>query len=238
MSKAHKGQIKSPNAYSFPKGHKINLGKKNHLGFKHSKEARKKMSDALKGRKLTEQHKEKIRKYAIEHNTAKRMWGKGDKAPNWRGGKTPLIRLIRGTSKYKQWRSDIFKRDNFKCIICGKKGRLVVDHFPIKFSTIIHFKDIKTIEEALDCKWLWDKRNGRTLCHDCHIKTYNYGGRKPLEAFIEDLLNEQKEEIEKIMRRMADNYDQDDMIKYQAIQEAIREIKCRKLIHTENQKNL
>ena len=37
---------------------------------------------------------------------------------------------------------------------------------------VISENKIKTFEEAINCKELWDITNGRTLCITCHRKTF------------------------------------------------------------------
>jgi len=39
----------------------------------------------------------------------------GEDNPNWKGGITPLARHIRNSYKYRQWRSDVFTKDDFIC---------------------------------------------------------------------------------------------------------------------------
>ena len=79
---------------------------------------------------------------------------------------------IRELFKYRQWRSDIFTRDDFTCVWCGVRGvYLEADHFPKRFSEIITEYNIKTLDEALNCEELWNINNGRTLCNNCHNKT-------------------------------------------------------------------
>ena len=96
----------------------------------------------------------------------------------WRGGLTALTKLIRSSAQYAQWRTAIFRRDNFTCIFCGEHGgELNADHFPITFSEIIRGHNITTIADALACVELWDTNNGRTLCRECHLKTPTFGGR-------------------------------------------------------------
>lgn len=92
---------------------------------------------------------------------------------NWKGGITPLTKQIRGCFEYKQWRSDIFIRDDFTCLVCKKRGGdLEVDHNPKMFSEIIEEYAIKDMEQALVCSELWDINNGRTLCVDCHREAF------------------------------------------------------------------
>ena len=62
---------------------------------------------------------------------------------------TPLYIAIRECYKYRQWRTDIFRRDNFICVLCGERGgELNADHYPKRFTDIIRESGIKTIEEA------------------------------------------------------------------------------------------
>lgn len=106
---------------------------------------------------------------------------KGEKSHLWKGGLTPLKNQVRQCFKYRQWRLDIFTRDNFTCIICGKKSckgervYIEADHFPITFSKIFYDNKIKTVEEAVQCEEFWNINNGRTLCKGCHLKTETHG---------------------------------------------------------------
>jgi hypothetical protein len=84
-----------------------------------------------------------------------------------------LLKLkIRNTTKYLNWRLSILKRDNFTCKIChasvkeNKSLRLEVHH-PKAFDEICK-NNVATIEQALECKELWDLRNGISICYRCH----------------------------------------------------------------------
>jgi len=93
----------------------------------------------------------------------------GENHPNWKGGVTPLMLQIRHCFEYRQWRSDIFTKDDFTCQKCKVRGgKLEADHYPKKFSTIFHENKIKSLEEALSCEEFWNINNGRTLCKKCH----------------------------------------------------------------------
>jgi len=83
--------------------------------------------------------------------------GKGN--PHWKGGLTHPSRRLRGTSLYKKWRSEILRRDNYTCVLCGLNENLEADH-------IKNFHFYKQLR--------FDLSNGRTLCHGCHIKTDDY----------------------------------------------------------------
>lgn len=76
--------------------------------------------------------------------------------------------------KYKEWRTDIFNRDNYTCVLCGKHGgRLQADHIVQKaiFIKICNYD----FEDCMEYQPLWDLKNGRTLCYKCHKSTPTYG---------------------------------------------------------------
>lgn len=103
----------------------------------------------------------------------------GDKNPNWRGGKTPLILSIRGSSLYKTWRKEIFRRDNYTCRICGKPSAGDIEaHHVISVASMIRAYNLVSIQEAVSCEQLWSKDNGLTLCKSCHAQTDNYKGKR------------------------------------------------------------
>lgn len=137
---------------------------------------------------ITKQKLSKLKKkYFKEHPEAKIKLSedrKGSKGSNWKGGHVLLKDTIRHCYKYRQWRSDVFTRDDFTCQICGKRGgRLVADHIKA-FSLILQENNITTLEQALDCEELWNINNGRTLCEECHRKTENYGGKANKKIFL------------------------------------------------------
>lgn len=107
----------------------------------------------------------------------------GEKHFAWKGGKSTLNVKIRNLPETKNWRQEIFKRDNFTCVLCGHKSSdrkpnyvpLNADHYPKTFASIIDNYEIKSVEEAVSCTELWDLNNGRTLCLNCHRKTDTWG---------------------------------------------------------------
>jgi len=93
---------------------------------------------------------------------------KKEKHPNWKNGITSLNKQIRNCDLYFQWRSDVFKRDEWICQTCHKKGCYLEAHHKKPLILIINENNIKTMKSALVCKELWDVNNGVTLCKDCH----------------------------------------------------------------------
>ena len=141
-------------------------------GYKHTKESKVKMRESHKGQ--------------IPWNKGKKgvqvAWNKGLKGLNgtafgenhynWKGGITPLVRQIRNCLRYRQWRDDIFTRDEFICQGCLIKKRVLNAHHIKEFTKIFEENDIKTIDEALNCDELWNMNNGITLCKECHIEIH------------------------------------------------------------------
>lgn len=153
-------------------------------GIPHSEETKKRISESCKARGIgkwmigknhTEETKAKIKK-----NNAKYWLGKTAQLhAHWKDARiNPLYLTIRQCFKYRQWRSSIYKRDEYACVLCKKKasGMLEADHYPKQFIEILNEFKIDSLEKAIDCDPLWDINNGRTLCKDCHNPTR---GRRP-----------------------------------------------------------
>jgi hypothetical protein len=132
-----------------------------------------------KGKKLTQKHKDKIKKnnarywLGTHHNVGYKHteeWKQkmsinfsGEKSPSWQGGKSFEIYPIDWT---KTLRISIRERDRYTCQICSDKQGDTVFH--------IHHID-------------YDKRNCNpnnliTLCKSCHMKT-NFGREYWIEYF-------------------------------------------------------
>lgn len=111
-----------------------------------------------------------------KRTSPKSEFKKGKLHWNWKEGITPLIVKIRENKKYRQWRLNIFKRDNFVCQRCGKHNGLgqtvyLEAHHKKEFSKIMRDNNIKTFNSAIKCGELWSINNGVTLCKQCHSKT-------------------------------------------------------------------
>lgn len=141
------------------------------VGSKYSEERCKKISMGLIGKKKSASHVEKMRinrtGKSLSLETRKKLSEalKGEKSHLWKGGMMDVNKKIRESFEYKEWRRSVFVRDNYACVICGKKGgKLNADH-------------IKPF--AMYPKLRLELSNGRTLCVSCHKNTETYG-RKTL----------------------------------------------------------
>lgn len=162
-------------------------------GAKLTEEQKKRMCGRIgwnKGEKLSEITKikisetNKIRGIKPPLRTGISPWNKGLKGFRagilshlWKGGFLPLKILIRSSFEYRQWRTNVFIRDNRTCQWCNQyRGNLNADHIK-PFSQILEENKIDSLEKALACAELWDIKNGRTLCKDCHKTTDSYFNR-------------------------------------------------------------
>ena len=184
----------------YSKGNKYCLGKRNALGktWTVSRETRKRVSIAklgrlnpMYGKTTSEKQKQIARKRCLENNPAKTLEAREklrknhlkEKSPFWKGGRCNLVDKIKGSYQYRLWRKAVFQRDNWTCRHCNKRSKKgdkieIHPHHIISFSLILDKECIKTIEQALKCKQLWDVSNGLTLCLECHKKTDSYGKYK------------------------------------------------------------
>lgn len=147
----------------FKKGSKINLGRK------HTLESKIKIGLSGKGR--------------IPWNKGLPMLNKrGPNSYNWKGGTYETERkAFEHKIEYKQWRLDVFKRDDYTCQNCKKRGgKLNADHI----KSYILYPDLRL-----------DLNNGRTLCIPCHKKTETYGYKSVLLNNIKKNEEIQQKEI-------------------------------------------
>jgi hypothetical protein len=84
-----------------------------------------------------------------------------------------LLKLIKNTTEYLNWRIAILKRDKFKCRICSasikdNKGLRLEVHHAKSFNDICKENNFTTIKQALTCKEIWNLDNGISLCYACH----------------------------------------------------------------------
>lgn len=133
------------------------IGARGKIAWSHGKKLtdshRYKLSLSHMGHKISEDTKEKMRKSAKS----------GSDSRFWKGGITPMNKTER--TKFRlHLQSQVLRRDNFTCQLCGKRGgNLQVDH-------------IQSWSEYVELRFNLD--NCRTLCMDCHYQV-TFGKPKP-----------------------------------------------------------
>ena len=79
-----------------------------------------------------------------------------DKHPNWKGGITGELQLLRHTKEYDEWRFKVYRKYYYHCIECKKHcSNNIVAH---------HTKDFKNYPEIR-----FDVNNGVVMCRKCHL---------------------------------------------------------------------
>lgn len=86
---------------------------------------------------------------------------KKEKNPKWKGGITPINKLLRNSREAKEWRLSVFKRDDWKCQKCGSRS-CKNNYVRIEAH---HIKPFATFPEIR-----FEITNGMTLCKSCHDK--------------------------------------------------------------------
>lgn len=106
LTKANQTSFKIGHSQSNTGRTHFKMGSAGHLGYSHSEETKKKISESRKG------------KTAKENN------------PNWKGGLYGTERhSLMSTTDYRNWRNSVFKRDNYTCVKCSSTNLyLHADH--------------------------------------------------------------------------------------------------------------
>ena len=87
----------------------------------------------------------------------------GQRNSNWKGGITRLIRGIRRSPEYYQWRKKVLSRDKFVCVRCGSDKKINSHH----------------IRSIFDYPaGIFEANNGVALCENCHRMTDSYGKKR------------------------------------------------------------
>jgi hypothetical protein len=158
-------------------------------GYKHTEDAKRKMSEARKGENNPAKREDvriKIsqKKKGFRHrpetclliSQKRKNKYTGENNPNWKGGRSKFIKSIYRLPEYINWQKKCMERDNFKCVVCSehRKIYLTVHH--------IYSKDINFDR-------IFDINNGVTICKKCHRKFHNYYGygKNTLEQWNEFL---------------------------------------------------
>lgn len=104
-------------------------------------------------------NRERISKGWKPWNYGKNEIFNGDKNPNWKGGISDKMNLLRQSDEYVNWRSLVFMRDNYTCQKCKRVGGNLHAH---------HKALVKFYPELII-----NVDNGLTLCKSCHHKIHS-----------------------------------------------------------------
>lgn len=153
--------------YEFTKEHRRKLSEA-HKGKKQSQATKDKRSQSLKGKKRPSFSKEwkkniglaaKNRKCTEKTRRKLSEMHKGNKTNFWKGGIDRKIYKHYNNLNYRLWREGVFKRDDWTCQSCKIKsgnGKAVFLH-PHHIKSYTHYPKLR-----------YEISNGLTLCKDCH----------------------------------------------------------------------
>lgn len=86
-----------------------------------------------------------------------------EKNGNWKGGITSENRKLRASTKWIDWRAQVFERDNYTCQSCNVKGIPLEPHHMYSFAKYPEYR--------------FEEWNGQTLCKQCHKDLHDSLGR-------------------------------------------------------------
>jgi len=122
-----------------------------HLSRPHTEEEKRKLSEHWK---LVGHPKGMLGKHHSDE--AKRKMSekrRGKDNSFWKGGITTLMRGIRRSPEYYQWRKAVLERDNHICQDCGATKQVDAHHI----QSIVDYPE-----------GIFEVNNGLTICGDCH----------------------------------------------------------------------
>lgn len=93
----------------------------------------------------------------------------GENHPNWKGGISSERQRFNASKEAKEWREEVFKRDNYTCQKCKQKGGTLNAHHKKQFAL---FPELRL---EID--------NGITLCESCHRNEHRLIGKKKNRRF-------------------------------------------------------
>jgi hypothetical protein len=103
-----------------------------------------------KGMKMSDEHRKKL---SLSHITT---------------GTTPIMKRLRSSVDYKNWREAVYKRDDYTCRKCLQRGGKLHPHH---FASFARYSDLR-----------FEVDNGITLCVDCHKNFHKQYGLKSFKA--------------------------------------------------------
>lgn len=122
-----------------------------HLHRPHTGEEREKLSQTWK--RIGHPSGMKGRHHSEETKLKMSLARQGSKNGNWKGGLTELVKGIRRSPEFYQWRKSVLERDNHSCQDCGGAEKIDAHH----------------IQQIIDYpEGIFDIDNGLALCENCH----------------------------------------------------------------------
>lgn len=138
------------------------------------------ISKAQKGKKLSAEHIENLKrackgrlspmegkkhtgesraKMSKQRRGKPQLHRQGENSNFWQGGITPQDAKLRSSMEYSSWRMQVYERDDFTCQSCGdSQGRNLEAHHILGFTK---YPKMRFVVE-----------NGVTLCQKCHRKLH------------------------------------------------------------------
>ena len=105
---------------------------------------------------------------------------------DFEGFSTTEQHMARNNTYYKEWKDKVFKRDNYTCQCCGKRGGNLNAHHLYNFA---EYEDLR-----------YDVENGITFCERCHLVNYPdsfhsiYGEKNNTPEQVYEFINMRKKE--------------------------------------------
>ncbi|KKN44543.1 hypothetical protein LCGC14_0692230 [marine sediment metagenome] len=129
--------------------------RENHKGFQrpHTAEEKRKTSESLKIRYRNNPSPLIGRRHRDDTKIKMSETRRGNGNSNWKGGLTKLVKGIRRSPEFLQWRKAVLEKDNHTCQDCGSKDNVNAHH-------------IKSLIEHPEL--IFEVSNGLTLCEICH----------------------------------------------------------------------
>lgn len=124
-----------------------------HLMRSHTDEEKAKVSKAMREWHRTHPHPRMGKKASAETKRKMSLARQGSKNANWKGGLTELVKGIRRSPEFYQWRKAVLDRDKHTCQDCKTTENLDAHHI----QSLVEFPE-----------GIFDVDNGLTLCQNCH----------------------------------------------------------------------
>ena len=169
-----KGHTASPEAKE--KMRNAKLGKPRNL----SEDARQRIADAARkchtGRVASAETRAKMAESQKKVPLSSRP--RGDKHCCWCGGVSQWRNTLTSSVTYKNWRTAVFKRDDYTCQMCNERGGRLEAH---------HIRPVRDHKNDL---LIFDINNGITLCRECHREVNRH--EEEFESFFDNKIKEVK----------------------------------------------